>query len=305
MDQAVRDARPPKRPVDGVLLLDKDHGISSHTALQRAKRLFCAVKAGHTGTLDPLAEGLLPVCFGEATKFSRFSLHADKAYRAEITLGVTTTSGDAEGDIVATHPVNVDRTALDNVLRGFVGETDQLPPMYSALKHQGRPLYSYARAGQTVSRAPRRVTIASLEMEAFNGTTLRINMACSAGTYVRVLATDIGAALGCGAHLSALRRTRVDSFDASHAHSYDALERMSMFERDAVLLAVDSLVQGLEPIELDATQTLRLQQGRPISVADTRQAALLRVYDAQQRFIGVAELQDGVLQALRMMTPVG
>src|SRR5574343_735181 len=197
------------KQVDGVLLLDKPLGMTSNDALQKARRLFSAAKGGHTGTLDPLATGLLPLCFGEATKFSADLLDADKTYEAVLKLGVTTDSGDAEGSVVATAEVNVDATQIADVLRQFTGDIQQIPPMHSALKRDGRPLYELARQGIEVEREARAVTIHRIDLLAFAGDRLQIRVACSKGTYIRVLAADIGQALGCGAHLAGLRRSGV------------------------------------------------------------------------------------------------
>ena len=203
-----------RRQVDGVLLLDKPRGLSSNHALQKAKRLFNAAKAGHTGTLDPMATGLLPLTFGEATKFSQMLLDADKSYEATVTLGVVTDTGDAEGQVLERQSVTADAQDIAAALNAFRGEIEQIPPMYSALKRDGRPLYEYARAGIELERAPRRVVIHALEMldGGLDGSSFGFRVRCSKGTYVRTLAMDIGRALGCGAHLSALRRTAIGPF---------------------------------------------------------------------------------------------
>src|SRR4029079_13276775 len=206
-----------RRRLDGILVLDKPAGISSNAALQHAKRLFEAAKAGHSGTLDPLASGVLPVLFGEATKFSSFLLDADKEYLADVRLGVRTKTGDAEGEVISRSAVTIDDAALEPALARFRGEIDQVPPMHSALKYGGRPLYEMARRGVTVPRAPRRVAIHALELIERSGDLLRIRVACSKGTYVRVLAEDLGAALGPGAHLAALRRTIAGRFTLAQA----------------------------------------------------------------------------------------
>ena len=204
--------RRPKRCVDGVLLLDKPYDISSNGALQKARWLYTAAKAGHTGVLDPLATGLLPLCFGEATKFSSYLLDADKAYRATVCFGSNTTTGDIEGEVVRERPVTFDREQLLTAMRGFVGEIDQVPPMYSALKHQGRPLYEYARAGIVIERPARHITIYSLDLIEFDGREAVIDVVCSKGTYIRTLSEDLGELLGAGAHLTGLRRTRTAGF---------------------------------------------------------------------------------------------
>ncbi len=216
-----------------MLLLDKPQGVSSNGALQTARRLFNAAKAGHTGTLDPMASGLLPLTFGEATKFSQMLLDADKTYEAVVQLGVDTDSGDADGAVIATRPVAVDRAALEAVLARFRGEIEQVPPMYSALKRDGKALYEYARAGIELEREARKVTIHALELLDFAGERFTIRVHCSKGTYIRSLAMDIGAALGCGAHLAALRRTAIGAFDLSGAVTLEALEVAAEGARDA------------------------------------------------------------------------
>jgi tRNA pseudouridine55 synthase len=217
--------------IDGVLLLDKASGLSSNDALQKARRLFSAAKGGHTGTLDPLATGLLPLCFGEATKFSADLLDADKTYEAEVRLGEVTDTGDAEGQVTASFAVDVDLVAISAVLPRFTGPIRQIPPMYSALKRDGRPLYELARQGIEVERAARDITIHALECLEFTGQRLVLRVSCSKGTYIRVLAADIGQALGCGAHLTALRRTRVGPLDLAGSVTLAQLETMSEAER--------------------------------------------------------------------------
>ena len=217
--------------MDGVLLLDKPSGVSSNAALQRARRLFAAEKAGHTGTLDPLASGLLPVCFGEATKFAQSLLDADKRYRATVRFGVATTTGDAEGEVVDRGPVDFDRAALEAALAGFVGRIRQVPPRHSALKHQGKPMYAYARAGIDVPREPREVEIRALSLVDWGPPDAIVDVACSKGTYVRTLAEDLGTALGTRAHLAALVRTGTGGFDLADAIAIDAIEALSPEDR--------------------------------------------------------------------------
>ena len=231
-----------RRPVHGVLLLDKDAGVSSNAALQRAKRLYRAEKAGHTGTLDPLASGLLPLCFGAATKFAQASLDADKRYLATLRLGVTTTTGDLEGDVVRTAAVDVDRAALEAACAKFVGAIDQVPPMHSALKRDGKPLYEYARSGIELERAPRRVRIDAIRVVDGEGDLWTIDVSCSKGTYIRTLGEEIGAALGCGAHLAALRRTASGALDLASAARLAALDPLDEAARDRHLLPPDALV---------------------------------------------------------------
>lgn len=294
-----------RRPLDGVLLLDKPLGVSSNHALQAARRLYRAEKAGHTGTLDPLATGLLPLCFGEATKFSGELLHADKRYMATVQLGITTDTADAEGAVLARRPVAVSPADVAAALAAFVGEIDQVPPMHSALKRDGKPLYAYARAGIEVERAPRRVSIRELRLVAagdeFAGDRFVVDVRCSKGTYVRTLAADIGERLGCGAHLAALRRTGIGALDVEQAHTLPVLEAMSVEARDAMLLPPDSLLSDLVEARLDMTESTRLRHGQAIRWSG-EEGSRLRAYDSERRFIGVCrQLADGWLQPLRLV----
>ena len=254
-----------RRPVHGVLLLDKPIGWSSNDALQKAKWLLRAEKAGHTGTLDPLATGVLPLCFGAATKFSQLQLDADKCYEAIAKLGVKTTTADAEGDVIEQREVRVVQNDIDRVAKLFTGAISQTPPMYSALKKDGKPLYEYARAGIEIERAARAVTIYDLAMTFVPiGTatdSLKLTVKCSKGTYIRTLGEDIGEALGCGAHLSALRRTATGDFEVSQCVTLQALEAMSDEERLACLKPVDSLLAGHEVVTLDADNAGRFLSG--------------------------------------------
>jgi tRNA pseudouridine55 synthase len=230
-----RPARAPRRPVHGVLLLDKPLGLSSNQALQVAKRLFRAEKAGHTGTLDPLATGLLPLCFGAATKFSQLSLDADKRYLATLKLGVTTSTDDGEGEVVDTNAVSVSREQLRAACAQLTGEIEQMPPMHSALKHEGKALYEYARAGVDIDRTPRRITIHAIDIVGGEHDAWRIDVRCSKGTYIRVLASSIGKILGCGAHLLALQRTGSGALTLQGACTLDDLAQLSEAERHARL----------------------------------------------------------------------
>nr|WP_315595471.1 tRNA pseudouridine(55) synthase TruB [uncultured Cupriavidus sp.] len=306
--QANRPPRLPRRDVHGVLLLDKPLGLSSNDALVRAKRLLRANKAGHTGTLDPLATGLLPLCFGEATKFSQDLLEADKTYEAVVRLGATTTTGDAEGEVVVERAVTCDRAALDAALVRFTGEIEQVPPMYSALKKDGKPLYEYARAGQTVERKARQVTIraitlldADLEQRRF---TMRVT--CSKGTYIRTLAEDIGEALGCGAHLTGLRRTGVGDLTLDGAVTLEQIDAQPDEARPALLAPVDALLQRCMPVHLDAAATARFLQGQRIARRDLPEGpvpeedALARVYSDGQ-LLGVARMKEGALRPERLV----
>jgi tRNA pseudouridine55 synthase len=286
-------------PVDGVLLLDKPVGATSNHALQRARRLLAAAKAGHTGTLDPQASGLLPLTFGEATKFSADLLDADKAYEATVRLGVRTGTGDAEGEVLERRDVAVSAPQLRAALDRFVGAIEQVPPMHSALKRDGRPLYELARAGIEVERAPRPVTVHRLELLEFDGIRARVLVDCSKGTYVRVLAEDIGAALGCGAHLAALRRTRVGRLTLDHAVTLDALEAMQPPARRACLLPVDALIDELERFDLGDQQARRFTQGQSLDLGG--EPGRKRVYGPDGLLLGVAELdRHGVLTPRRL-----
>ncbi len=275
------------KQVDGVLLLDKPVGLSSNDALQKARRLFSAAKGGHTGTLDPLASGLLPLCFGEATKFSADLLDADKTYEAELKLGVTTDSGDAEGQVIATATVDVAEAAILAVLPRFTGPIEQVPPMHSALKRDGRPLYELARQGIEVERAARAVTIHALEVLDFAGDVLRIRVRCSKGTYIRVLAADIGQALGCGAHLTALRRTVVADLDLMHAVTLAEIEALDEVDRMKRLAPVDALLQSLPVLTLEGEAAARFRHGNPVSLPEGL-SGKIRIYEAG-RLIGVGE----------------
>lgn len=292
------------RRVDGVLLLDKPEGMTSNAALQQARRLFSAARAGHTGTLDPMATGLLPLCFGEATKFSSDLLEADKTYEAEIALGTTTTTGDREGTVTTTRPVRCTETDIAALLPEFTGDLLQIPPMYSALKQGGRPLYELARAGKTVERQARPVTIHALECLALNLPRLTLRVTCSKGTYIRVLAEDLGEALGCGAHLAALRRTQVGSLNLQAAHPLTALEALPETERPTCLAPVDSLMMSLPAITLDADAAQRFRHGNPVA-ASLAMVGKVRVYHpapTPDNLLGLGVIEtDGLLWPRRLI----
>lgn len=296
----------PRRQVDGVLLLDKPQGVSSNGALQTARRLLNAAKAGHTGTLDPMASGLLPLTFGEATKFSQMLLDADKTYEADVLLGVETDSGDAEGRVLATHPVAVDRARLERVLERFRGPIEQVPPMFSALKRDGKALYEYAREGIELEREARQVTIHALDLLDFEGDRFRLRVHCSKGTYIRSLAMDIGAALGCGAHLTALRRTGIGRFTLQGAVSLAALEATAEAVREALLAPVDALVAEFPRLDLDQAGAIALLQGRVLDLSlEGVEGVLLRVF-GPHGFLGLAARQhDGRLAAKRLIATCG
>lgn len=293
--------RPPRRPVDGVLLLDKPTGVTSNAALQKARWLLNAAKAGHTGTLDPLATGLLPLCFGEATKFAGELLDADKAYRATIRLGITTDTADAEGQVLATHPVLVEQAQLEAAMSRFRGEIEQVPPMHSALKRDGKPLYEYARQGIEVERKPRRVTIYTLDLLSFDGDLVVVDVACSKGTYVRTLAADIGTLLGCGAHLAALRRTRIGSLRVEEAVTLDAFEALALEQRDRRLAAPDSLLADLPVAHLTAAESERVLHGQGVRW-EGNTGDRWRYYSASGVFLGLGEISaDGWLNPRRLI----
>ncbi|MFL6665302.1 MAG: tRNA pseudouridine(55) synthase TruB [Rhizobacter sp.] len=295
--------RTPRRAVHGVLLLDKPLGLSSNDALQKAKRLYRAEKAGHTGTLDPLATGLLPLCFGAATKFSQVSLDADKRYTATLKLGITTTTGDAEGDAVQRRPVDVSTTDVLAACRRFVGIVEQTPPMHSALKHDGRALYEYARAGIQVEREARRVTIHEINLMGGLHDEWTIDVRCSKGTYVRTLAEGIGEALGCGAHHIALRRTASGPLGLDRALTLEQLEAMTEAERDAVLLDADTLLADWPEVRLDEADAGRFLAGvrRRLPLAD---APRVRVYGPQPKaFLGAGHIAGGELISTRLLSP--
>jgi tRNA pseudouridine55 synthase len=292
-----------RRALHGVLLLDKPLGLSSNHALQRAKRLLNAEKAGHTGTLDPLASGLLPICFGAATKFSQASLDADKRYVATLGLGRTTTTGDLEGSTVDEREVTVDRAAIDAMLPRFVGAIEQRPPMHSALKHEGRALYEYAREGVEVERAPRAITVHAIDVLSLERDVLVLDVRCSKGTYVRTLAEDIGAALGCGAHLAALRRRASGALTVERATTLDALEGLPEAERDALLLPPDALLTDWPEWRLSADEAARFLTGlrRRVDAADMPR---VRVYGPDARVLGAAHITAGELIPDRLLSPL-
>jgi len=300
--------RLPRRALHGVLLLDKPRGWSSNDVLQKVKGMLRAEKAGHTGTLDPLATGLLPLCFGAATKFSQASLDADKTYRATLTLGVTRVGGDMEGEMVATRPVTFDAGALHAACAALTGTIDQRPPMHSALKHEGKALYDYARAGIEVERASRRVTVHRLDIVGRDASTLELEVCVSKGTYVRTLAEDLGELLGCGAHLASLQRTGCGSLRITDAIDIDALQALSPAEREARLLAPDAMLSGLLPMHLVAEDAGRFLSGQRRRV-DAADLAAVRVYgpalagSAAPVFLGSGHVTAGELIPGRLLSP--
>lgn len=296
-----------KRNISGVLLLDKPCGISSNRALQIIKRIFTASKAGHAGTLDPLATGLLPICLGEATKFSSALLGADKTYQAVLKLGYISTTGDAEGEISIAGDVKLTLQYAEEVVQGFIGSITQIPPMYSALKHQGKPLYAYAREGVEIERQPRKVTIYDLRVATLAGDEMCIMVRCSTGTYVRTLAEDIGKALGCGgAYLTALRRSTVNDFDLSQSYTLDQLEAMPLSQRDNCLHPADSLLHNFSAVMLDSALVTSLLQGQmvtgPPSITGLMAGKKVRLYDREESFLGLGEITaQGEIAPKRLM----
>ncbi len=293
------------RNVNGILLLDKDGGLTSNDSLQQVKRLFQAAKAGHTGNLDPLATGVLPLCLGEATKISQFLLDADKRYRVSIRLGQRTTTADAEGEVISERPVpDCSRERLEAVLTEFVGEIEQVPPMYSAVKYNGTPLYKLARAGEEIERKSRTVHIHQLALIDFDASGLTVDVYCSKGTYIRTLADDIGEVLECGGHVSALRRTQSGAFtedecvtmaDLRERHEQGGLEAI-----DALLRPADSAVANLPEVVMPDVTASYVKQGQPVLVRHLPTEGLVRMYD-QERFLGIgAILDDGRMAPRRL-----
>ncbi|KIZ48970.1 MULTISPECIES: tRNA pseudouridine(55) synthase TruB [Pseudomonas] len=285
-----------RRQVHGVLVLDKPRGFSSNAALQKVRWLLNAEKAGHTGSLDPLATGVLPLCFGEATKFSQYLLDADKGYSTVAQLGVTTTTGDAEGEVLERRAVTVDEAAIQAALPAFRGQIEQIPPMYSALKRDGQPLYKLARAGEVVEREARSVTIARLELLALQEDRATLEVACSKGTYVRTLVEDLGARLGCGAHVAELRRTQAGPFGLAQAISLEELEAAhaegGSEALDRFLLPVDSGLEHWPLVQLTQHSAYYWLHGQPVRAANAPKFGLMRVQDDQGRFIGIGEIDD-------------
>ena len=295
------------RSVNGILLLDKPEGITSNEALQVVKHLYNARKAGHTGSLDPLASGLLPICLGEATKVSGFLLDADKHYRVRCRLGERTTTGDAEGEVVETRPVEgLSEGRLREVLAGFLGEIEQIPPMYSAVKHQGQRLYKLAREGKEVEREPRKVTIHRLELTGLEPPFFDIEVHCSKGTYVRTLAEDIGEALGCVAHVAALRRTGVGPYDGSHMIALEELRRLAgsgdHAALDGLLLPIESALTQWPDVQLNNDAAFYVRQGQPVQVPHAPTSGWVRLYEGGGRFLGMGQiLDDGRVAPKRLM----
>lgn len=301
-----RRRREGERDISGIVLLDKPGGITSNAALQAVKRLFRAHKAGHTGSLDPLADGLLPVCLGEATKLSGYLLDADKRYRTVIRLGITTTTGDAEGEVlVVRDTAAVDRARVDAAVARFTGVIEQTPPMHSAIKQNGVPLYKLAHQGIAVERQPRRVIVHAIEVLCLEGDRLELDVHCSKGTYIRVLAEDIGAALGCGAHVSALRRTGVGGFDSRRMVSLESLRELAEGGTgglDAQLVSMEEALAGWPDVRLAPEVAFFLRRGQAVFVPHAPAHGLVRIYTREDRFLGIGHiLEDGRVAPKRLV----
>lgn len=296
-----------RQQVHGILLLDKPAGMTSNGALQRTKRLFNAIKAGHTGSLDPIATGMLPLCFGEATKFSQFLLDSNKSYRVTAKLGVQTATGDSEGEILATHPViEVTEERVRSVMATFLGESEQIPPMYSAVKHQGKRLYELARRGIEIERKSRQIHISSLQLEALSHEELTFQVHCSKGTYVRTLVEDIARALGTIAHVAQLRRLVVAPYQQAVMYTLPALELVAeTLGHDGLtscLLPVESSVEVLPIVKLSTSAAFYLRMGQPIRTVLPVNSTLVRLVSEDARFIGIGEvLSDGRIKPCRLL----
>jgi tRNA pseudouridine55 synthase len=301
------------RPIDGILILDKPLGVSSNRALQTAKHLYFAAKAGHTGSLDPLATGVLPLCFGEATKFSQYLLDADKAYQTTFVLGVATATGDAEGEVLATaNGSHITEAAVADALLAFRGEIEQIPSMFSAIKQNGQPLYKLARQGKEVERKARKVVIKQLELRAFRAgekPEVDIYLECSKGTYVRSIAEDLGKALGCGGHVSVLRRTRAGPFSIEDSVSLSTLEALKnneqQAEMDALLLPTDTALSGLPLVRLSESGGFYIRQGQPVQVPNAPCDGMVRVALETGEFLGIGEILDDGRVAPRRLIVTG
>ena len=283
-----------RRHLDGVLLLDKALGVSSNAALQTVKHLFRAKKAGHTGSLDPLATGMLPICFGRATRFCQYLLEADKSYLVGFKLGVKTTTGDSEGDIVSrsTPPASLSMQQLEQFVAPFRGEIWQVPSMYSALKHQGRPLYEYARQGITIEREPRKLFISELSLLRFENDDVFCKVSCSKGTYIRSLVEDIGDAIGCGAHVTELRRLTVANFDTRNMHPVELFQAELNQEEsklDDFVMPIGSMLSHLPSLSIDIRDAKKLKQGGCLNLSESQSCAHLALYSLDGLFYGVAE----------------
>ena len=292
----VQQVKRKRRSVSGIIIFDKPYGFSSNGAFQKVRWLLNSDKGGHTGSLDPLATGVLPLCFGEATKFSRYLLDADKVYEATMQLGVTTNTADAEGEVLETKPVNVTSADIEAALPQFRGVIQQVPPMYSALKKDGQPLYKLARAGITIDRPARTVTINQLELLSHDGEQARILVSCTKGTYIRSLVEDIGAVLGCGAHVAQLRRIQAGPFDLTHAVTLEELEQAheegGAEALDAFMIPMDSGLLHWPSVEMTENGSFFWLNGQPVRAQNSPLEGMVRVYNHNQEFIGVGEMDD-------------
>jgi tRNA pseudouridine55 synthase len=277
-----------RREIDGVFLLDKPLGFSSNQALKKIQWLFNAKKAGHTGTLDPMATGLLPICLGEATKFSHRLLDAHKSYIATIQLGITTSTGDQEGEVIAEKKVVLNEAQLKDTLKKFIGDMTQIPPMYSALKFEGKPLYEYAREGIEIERKSRQIKIFDIKLINIEKSIITIEVLCSKGTYIRTLAEDIGQTMGCGAHLKGLERTQTGNFQLSEALSIEALEAMPMASREKALMPIDVLLEELSSIKLNMAELDAIKKGQSIDF-NSKNDKEVRLYSPSGQFVGVGQ----------------
>ena len=277
-----------KREIDGVFLLDKPLGFSSNQALKKIQWLFNAKKAGHTGTLDPMATGLLPICLGEATKFSHCLLDAHKSYIATIQLGITTSTGDQEGEVISEKEVVLNEAQLKDTLKKFIGDMTQIPPMYSALKFEGKPLYEYAREGIEIERKSRQIKIFDIKLINIEKSIITIEVLCSKGTYIRTLAEDIGQTMGCGAHLKGLERTQTGNFQLSEALSIEALEAMPMASREKALMPIDVLLEELSSIKLNMAELDAIKKGQSIDFMSKNDKEV-RLYSPSGQFVGVGQ----------------
>lgn len=301
----VQQVKRKRRSVSGIIIFDKPYGFSSNGALQKVRWLLNSDKGGHTGSLDPLATGVLPLCFGEATKFSRYLLDADKVYEATMQLGVTTNTADAEGEVLETKPVNVTSADIEAAFPQFRGVIQQVPPMYSALKKDGQPLYKLARAGITIDRPARTVTINQLELLSHDGEQARILVSCTKGTYIRSLVEDIGAVLGCGAHVAQLRRTQAGPFDLTHAVTLEELEQAheegGAEALDAFMIPMDSGLLHWPSVEMTENGSFFWLNGQPVRAQNSPLEGMVRVYNHNHEFIGVGEMDDDGMVAPRRL----
>ena len=280
-------------PINGILLLDKQLGFSSNSSLQKARRLFNAQKAGHTGSLDPLATGMLPICFGEGTKISAFLLESDKCYQTTAQLGKTSSTGDAEGEILSERPIpELSTEKINKILQQFTGEISQIPPMYSALKKDGKPLYELARKGETVERKARKITIYNLDLLDYTEDTLTLNVACSKGTYIRTLVEDIGEALGCGAFVKELRRTEVTPFENYKMYSFEQLEALKESDNlKTALLPIDTGLKQWDKVQISEANTALFLMGQTIKTDTTTLNDNVRVYSENNDFLGIGYIK--------------